>query len=89
MDGAGNPAWILRAAVETVAELLRSGVPTLVCCGAGLSRAPCIAGTAIALVRGCSLADGLAVACEGARGDVSPALWAAVQDCAVKGAIRP
>ena len=60
-DGPGNPPWLLRAAVETVAALLRSG-PTLIGCGAGLSRSPCIAGTAIAEVRGCPADEGLALA---------------------------
>ena len=35
IDGQGNPPWLLRAAVETVAGLVRSGVPTLVYCGRG------------------------------------------------------
>ena len=34
-DGPGNPPWLLRAAVETTAGLIRSQVPTLVCCGVG------------------------------------------------------
>jgi hypothetical protein len=35
VDGAGNPPWLLRAAVETVAGFVRAGVPTLVFCGPG------------------------------------------------------
>src|SRR5579864_520702 len=54
IDGAGNPPWLLRAAVDCVAHLLHSGTPTLVYCGAGMSRSPCIAAAAIASVRGCS-----------------------------------
>ena len=38
IDGLGNPPWLLRTAIETVACLLRSGTPTLVYCGAGMSR---------------------------------------------------
>ncbi|MBY0460374.1 MAG: hypothetical protein K2V38_23920, partial [Gemmataceae bacterium] len=30
VDGAGNPPWLLRAAIETAARLVRAGVPTLV-----------------------------------------------------------
>src|SRR5262245_957647 len=52
VDGPGNPPWILRAAIEMVAGLVRDEVPTLVGCGAGLSRSLCIAGAAVARVRG-------------------------------------
>ena len=48
IDGPGNPRWLLQTAVDTVAGLLRSDTPTLVYCGAGMSRSPCIAGAAIA-----------------------------------------
>jgi hypothetical protein len=33
VDGPGNPPWLLRAAVEMVAGLVRDEVPTLVGCG--------------------------------------------------------
>jgi hypothetical protein len=79
IDGAGNPRWVLRAAIETVAFLLRSGAPTLVFCGFGVSRTPSIAGAAIALVRGCAPAEGLAIAVRSAAADVSPALWLDIQ----------
>jgi protein-tyrosine phosphatase len=79
IDGGGNPTWLLRAAVETVAGFLREGVPTLVFCGACMSRTPSVAGAAIALVRGCSPAEGLALAVQSAAADVSPALWSEIQ----------
>lgn len=80
-DGPGNPPWLLRATIETVAALLRANVPILVACGAGMNRSLCIAGAAIALVRGCSADEGLAIAIGTgpARADVSPALWAEVR----------
>jgi hypothetical protein len=78
VDGSGNPPWLLRAAVETVAGLLRDQVPTLVGCGVGLSRSPCIAGAAIARVAGCPPGEGLAIALQAAPADISPALWAEV-----------
>jgi protein-tyrosine phosphatase len=79
IDGGGNPRWLLRAAVETVAGLLRARVPSLVYCGAGMSRTPSVAGAAIALVRGCSASEGLAVVLPSGAGDVSPALWLEIQ----------
>lgn len=79
VDGSGNPPWLLRAAIETVAGLLRDDVPTLVGCGAGLSRSPCIAGAAIARVTGCPPEEGLARVLGSAPADISPALWVEVR----------
>jgi hypothetical protein len=79
VDGPGNPLWLLRTAVETVAGLLRSDVPTLVGCGAGLSRSPCIAGAGIARIRSCSADEGLAIALGSSPADVSPGLWVDVR----------
>ncbi len=75
VDGAGNPPWLLRAAVATVAGLLRDDVPTLVCCGGGMSRAPAVAAAALALARGIDLDEALRLATRDGPADVSPALW--------------
>jgi hypothetical protein len=80
IDGTGNPPWLLRMAVETTAGLLRSGTSTLVYCGVGMSRSPAVVGAAIALVRGCSLPEGLIAALESGSGDVSPGLWAEIEE---------
>jgi protein-tyrosine phosphatase len=79
VDGTGNPPWLLRVAVETVAGLLHSCTPTLICCSAGMSRTPCIAAAAIARLQGCSLADALTAVTEGGPRDVSPVLWEELQ----------
>ncbi len=50
-DGGGNPPWLVRLAVEAVAGLLRAGVPTLVCCGSGMSRSVSIAAGGLAPLR--------------------------------------
>src|SRR5262249_12927016 len=76
LDGPGNPPWLLRMAVGTVAALLRSGVPTLVYCSAGMSRTPVIAAGAVAELRDCSLAEALVVVTGGGPADVSPGLFA-------------
>ena len=80
VDGAGNPDWLLRAAVETVACLLRSGTPTLVHCSAGMSRSPAVGGAALALASGCSFAEGLIAVTQSGATDVSPGLWEAIQE---------
>jgi protein-tyrosine phosphatase len=79
IDGPGNPPWLLRAAVEAVAGLLRSGTPTLVFCSNGLSRSPCVAGAAVALVRDIPTTDGLALVARSGPADVSPGLWVELQ----------
>ncbi len=76
VDGGGNPAWLLRRAVETVAALAEAKVPTLVCCSAGMSRSPAILSAAIAKVAQSSPAEMLARVNAGQASDVSPALWA-------------
>jgi len=37
IDGGGNPRWLLRAAVDCVANFRHWETPTLVYCGAGMS----------------------------------------------------
>ncbi len=74
VDGAGNPPWLIRVAVQTVATLIRSEVSAFVFCSAGMSRSPVIIAAAIASLRGGSLVDGLRIATDGGRGDVSTSL---------------
>jgi len=56
-DGGGNPPWLLRLAAETVAALVRAGVPTLVCRGCGMSRSVGIAAVGVGLAEGRSLKE--------------------------------
>ncbi len=79
VDGPGNAPWLVLAAVEAIAGLMETGTPALVYCSNGMSRTPCVAGAAVALVRGCTLADGLALVARSGPTDVSPGLWAEVQ----------
>jgi protein-tyrosine phosphatase len=50
VDGAGNRPDVLALAVRTVANLIASATPTLVCCGGGLSRSPAVVAVAMGLV---------------------------------------
>jgi protein-tyrosine phosphatase len=79
LDGTGNPPWLVRSAIDTVTGLLRADIPTLVYCSGGMSRTPVIAGAAVAQLRGCSLAEGLAVVLQSGPADVSPAFLSEVQ----------
>jgi protein-tyrosine phosphatase len=79
-DGGDNPPWLLRLAVESVAALLRAGVPTLVACSAGLSRSVGIAAAAVALAAGRPLAESLREVVGTGPADVSPAMFAQLRD---------
>jgi hypothetical protein len=59
VDGTDNPPWLLRAAIDTTATLLRQKVPTLVACGGGISRTPAVAAAALVRLGRPSLQDAL------------------------------
>lgn len=84
LDGAGNHAWLLNAAVETVLGLLRSKTPTLVFCSAGLSRTPVIAAAAIDRFQGCPLAEALLTVTQSGPADVSPGLLYEIETILVR-----
>jgi hypothetical protein len=75
LDGPGNDAGVLGLAVCTVGELVRAQVPTLLCCGGGVSRAPAVAAAALALAHGLPPADCLQQVAACHHCDVSPGLW--------------
>ena len=79
-DGGINPPWLLRMASDAVAALIRAGIPTLVCCAAGMSRSVCIAASGIALAEEWPLDEALAAVVGSGPADVSPGLLAQVQD---------
>lgn len=78
-DGGDNQAWLLRLAAETVAALLRAGVPGLICCSAGMSRSVCVAAAGVALAEGRPLAETLTEVVASRPVDLSPALLAQLQ----------
>jgi protein-tyrosine phosphatase len=76
LDGAGNRDDTLLLAVRTVADLVRRRVPTLVCCGGGMSRAPAVAAAALALVEQAPPEECLRRLAEQQHPtDVTPGLW--------------
>jgi protein-tyrosine phosphatase len=75
VDGAGNAPWLLRAAIDTTAGLLRERVPALVACGAGMSRSPAVVAAALARVEGRSLVECLADLSRLGPCDVAAGLW--------------
>ncbi len=45
-----NPAWVVALACETVASMIRAGVPTMVVCSRSYSRSACVVAAALAMV---------------------------------------
>ena len=79
LDGTGNAPAYLELAIGTIAELIRLGIPTLVCCGMGLSRSPAITATALARLEGVPPDDALRALADHHRMDISPGLWREVR----------
>lgn len=75
IDGEGNDSALLLLAMQTVATMLTGRIPTLVCCGAGLSRSPAIAAAALACTQNEPLNVCLERVTKHHPADVSPALW--------------
>jgi protein-tyrosine phosphatase len=74
-DGTDNPPALLRLAIRTIAGLLAAKVPTLVFCGAGMSRTPALAAAALAVALGGSPEEWLERFKQLGPADVSPGLW--------------
>jgi hypothetical protein len=79
-DGGDNPRWLLRLAAESVAALLRAGVPTLICCACGLSRSVCVAAAGIAIAETRSVDETLPKVVGSGPADVSPGLVVQIQN---------
>jgi len=84
MDGAQECEGVLSVAVQAVVALLRNQVPTLVHCGAGMSRSPAVVAAALTIVDGGSPEDRLRQIVSGHPHDVSPQLWEAVKSVVAK-----
>jgi protein-tyrosine phosphatase len=70
-------------AVGAVEGLIRLRVPTLVCCGMGLSRSPAVLAVALAMVRREPPDEVLRMVADRHPVDVSPGLWREIR------AVRP
>ena len=79
LDGQQNHATALRTAIETVVLFLQREIPSLVCCGAGMSRSPAVIAAALSVFQGGTPDDRLRQIAIGHPHDVSPQLWEAVR----------
>jgi protein-tyrosine phosphatase len=78
VDGIGNDDALLDLAINTLATLIRTRIPTLVCCDFGLSRSPAVAAAALALAHHESPEDCLQRVAQQHRSDVLPGLWSEI-----------
>lgn len=80
VDGAGNSPALLRTAIQTLSTLVETSTPTLVTCGAGMSRSPAIVAAALFMTKGGSPDDWLKKITAAGPHDVAPALWNDIRD---------
>lgn len=78
VDNEGNPVWVIRAAVDTLARLIRDNRPTMVYCANGMSRSVAIAGAALAQAHQITPQAGLETVGSDGPADVSTSLWAEI-----------
>ncbi len=78
IDGSGNRADLLHLAIQTVAMLLRLRLPTLICSGSGVSRAPAVAAVALATILNEPAQQCLQRLVAAHPSDVSPGFWSEV-----------
>jgi len=74
-DGAGSCSDSLTLAIRTVAQLLTLRIPTLVFCGAGMSRSPCIVAAALSLTFRLTPEEALEQVESAGPCDIAPGLW--------------
>jgi hypothetical protein len=75
LDGSGNSFALIRIAIDTPAAFMQAGKPTLVACGAGMSRSPAIAAAALSILERRQLDECLVSLAESGPHDVSPLFW--------------
>jgi hypothetical protein len=85
VDGPGNDADLLQLAISTLAAFLQGKVPTLVCCGASMSRSPALAAAALSRTQARSPEECLEQIARQHPTDVSPAFWNEVRDLCIRG----
>jgi protein-tyrosine phosphatase len=78
VDGPQDDEGALDVAIQTVVSLLKNEVPSLVYCGAGMSRSPAVVAAALSIVQGGSPDEKLKEIVAGHPHDVSPHLWESV-----------
>jgi hypothetical protein len=74
-DGAGNEPDLLSLAITSVAHLISRSVPTLVCCGGGMSRSPAVVAAALSIIEHREPGEALKFVTQMHPADVVPGFW--------------
>ena len=88
LDGQGNAPAILNAAIKTGVDLIKAKVPTLISCGAGMSRSPAIAAAVMAAIDGIEPEEAMKHLAATGPHDVAPLFWREVIE-ALRGNLGP
>ena len=78
-DGTGNDPVLLEFAIRSVESFIRKEIPTLVCCGAGMSRSPAIVAAALMSLRSEEIEKCLEFVIKSSPVDLSAGLFADVK----------
>jgi protein-tyrosine phosphatase len=79
-DGACNPPWLLRAAIETTLALLDQSINTLVACSGGMSRSPSVVAAVLSIAHRRNPDECLLEIVRNQPREVSPPLWTDVKE---------
>jgi len=74
-DDGNNSSDEIKLAIETVVNLRKKGIPTLICCSAGMNRSPVIAASALAVEKNIHPKNSLDSFNTGSPMDISASLW--------------
>lgn len=80
LDGQGNSPSIIESAISTAVRFIMAKVPTLICCGGGMSRSPAIAAAVISQIDGIEPEDAMKRVAATGPHDVAPLFWHEVID---------
>ena len=86
IDGAGNDPDLLDLAIRTLSTLIEKRIPTLVCCGAGMSRSPAMVAAALSRQTAVAFDECLRAVTESGPADLSPGLLSELNQCLLRGA---
>lgn len=80
VDGPGNPPAVIAAAVNTAVTFVTAELPTLIACGAGMSRSPAIAAAVVARLKNIPPDEAMKRVAAAGPHDVAPLLWKEVKE---------
>lgn len=88
VDGRGNSRAIIQLAINTAVTLVTAQVPTLISCGAGMSRSPAIAAGVLARLNRIEPDESLKLIASSGPHDIAPLLWQDIK-AVLKGGMDP